>query len=332
MNNTEMSLCTKYKNKFAIGVAMDFDKVHRYDCVVRKHFNSITPENEMKFETIHPKRHLFCWENMDRLVEYARANGSLVRGHTLFWHNQVPDWVKEAAGNGAELKKIMDEHALAIVDRYKEDISCWDVVNEIFSDEKEIYRNTFWYETLGEAFVERAFCLVKEANPKGLLFLNEYNGHVPEKRRKILDQVMRFRKKGIPIDGIGIQGHYNITYPSLDLIRQEIETYAGLGLKIQITELDVSLFDFFDRRTDLLRPTADMLCKQERLYEGLFRLYEEYSEYISGVTFWGVADDYTWLDDYPVEGRKDWPLLFDENLHPKEALLKILRTNYGITN
>lgn len=332
MNSIEMSLCASYKNEFNLGVAMDFDKVHRYDCLVKKHFNSITPENEMKFEIIHPEPHFFCWENMDKLVEYARAGGSAVRGHTLFWHNQVPDWVKKLAGNSAKLKKVMDEHALTIVDRYKEVISSWDVVNEIFSDEKDIFRNTFWYETLGESFVERAFCLAREADPNGLLFLNEYNGHIPEKREKILDKVIYFRKKGIPIDGIGIQGHYNITYPPLDLIKKEIETYARLELKIQITELDISLFDFFDRRTDLLEPTDDMLCKQERLYESLFHLYEEYSEYISGVTLWGVADDYTWLDDYPVEGRKDWPLLFDENLRPKEVLLKIMRTHHGITN
>lgn len=321
-----------FEKDFAIGISMDYDKVDRYNNIVQKHFNSISPENEMKFEVIHPEQYVFCWGNMDKLVKYAKESGCVVRGHPLFWHNQIPEWVNEFAGNDAGLKKIMDEHALTIVDRYKDTVISWDVVNEIFSDESEIYRKTIWYEALGESFVERAFCLAREAAPNGLLLLNEYNGHIAEKRKKIVDRVMYFRKKGIPIDGIGIQGHYNITYPSIDMVREEIEEYVRLDLSIQITELDVSLFDFFDRRIDLKKPTTDMINSQQRFYEELFKLYEEYRDHISGVTFWGVADDYTWLDNYPVENRKDWPLLFDENLQPKQALMKILRKNDEITD
>ena len=319
-----MSLSERYKNAFRIGTAVDYENCPKYNNILTNHFNSISPENDMKFEIIHPYKDKYEWERLDKLVNYAKHKNFLVRGHTLIWHEQIPEWVKKFAGNPSQLKGILCNHISMIVDRYKDDVYCWDVVNEVISDENDMLRKTLWSDTLGLNFIDYAFSVARDAAPNSLLFLNEYNGHVPEKREKIMHLVKEMRRHGTPIDGIGIQGHYNIYYPSIDMIRNELEDYIKLGLKIQITELDISLFDFFDRRTDLLSPTDEMVKKQEEMYFELFSLFEEYKEFISVVTLWGVADDHTWLDTYPISDRKDWPLLFDENLNIKPVLRRLV--------
>ena len=327
------SLYKKYNDSFKIGTAIDYNRCQEYHDIISKHFNSITPENEMKFEHIHPEEKKYFWENMDNLCKYAAHNMCSVRGHTLLWHEQLPKWVKEHEGDTLYLKRILCDHVSTIVDRYKNNVDSWDVVNEIFSDDgSETFRKTLWFESMGESFVEHAFCAAKEADPNGSFFINEYNGHIPLKREKILACIDMMKKRGVPIDGIGIQGHYNIFFPSLEMIRSEIEEYVGRGLKIQVTELDISVFDFFDTRVDLLYPTEDMIKRQEEMYYKLFSLYEEFKDYISSITLWGVADNHTWLDSYPVEGRKDWPLLFDENLQGKRILWSLLGEKDDITD
>ena len=318
------SLHKKYEGYFCVGTAVDSERWPKYEDIIRKHFNSISPENDMKFVNIHPSEDTLSFERMDKLIAYSKSNGCRVHGHTLIWHEQLPDWVKKYDGNEKGLKKVLEDHIHAVVDRYKDDIFAWDVVNEVFLDDKGSFRNTIWFETLGEKFLDYAFNAARESTSDGFLFLNDFNGHVPQKREKIISTIKNLKVKGVPIDGIGIQGHYNICYPSVDMIRSEIEEYARMGLQIRVTELDISVFDYFDRRSDLKNPMPDMIKRQENMYYSLFRLYEEYKDYVSSVTFWGVADDHTWLDDYPVEGRKDWPLLFDENLNEKSALVRIL--------
>ncbi|MNF97183.1 Endo-1,4-beta-xylanase B [compost metagenome] len=146
------------------------------------------------------------------------------------------------------------------------------------------------------------------------------------KREKIAALVSSLKDQGVPIHGIGMQGHWNIQGPSIDEIRAAIELYASLGVQLQITELDLSVFEHSDRRTDLTEPTSEMLELQAERYEQIFELFRAYQKNITAVTFWGAADDYTWLDDFPVKGRKNWPFLFDHNHTPKRAFHQVIKS------
>jgi endo-1,4-beta-xylanase len=188
----------------------------------------------------------------------------------------------------------------------------------------ELYRKTNWLDIIGEDYIEKAFEYAHAADPDALLFYNDYNESNPGKREKIYQLVKSLVEKGVPIHGVGLQAHWNLTNPSLDDIRAAIERYASLGLKLQLTELDVSVFNHEDRRTDLTEPTAEIIELQTQRYQQAFALLREYREVITAVTFWGAADDYTWLNDFPVRGRKNWPFLFDENHQPKEAFWKVI--------
>lgn len=167
--------------------------------------------------------------------------------------------------------------------------------------------------------IAKAFEYAHEADPNALLFYNDYNESQPQKRDKIYTLVKSLLEQGVPIHGIGLQAHWNLFDPALDDVRAAIEKYASLGLQLQLTELDISVFRFDDRRTDLAAPEPGMLERQAERYEAVFRLLREYRGVISAVTFWGAADDYTWLDDFPVRGRKNWPFLFDARHRPKPA-------------
>lgn len=296
-----------------------------------EHFNSITAENEMKFERLHPAKDRYTFEQADRLVGFAREHGMKMRGHTLVWHNQTPSWVFQD-GNGMaagreHLLSRMKQHIQTVVSRYSDDIYCWDVVNEVIADEgSEPLRKSPWLDIVGPDFIDKAFEFAHEADPKAQLFYNDYNECSPEKRERIYSLVRGLMDRGVPIHGVGLQGHWKLYGPTLDSIRAAIERYAELGLKLQITELDISVYEHEDRRTDLKAPTAEMIAMQEERYESIFRLFREYKDVITGVTFWGAADDYTWLDNFPVKGRKNWPFLFDEQQRPKRAFDKVIGT------
>jgi len=219
----------------------------------------------------------------------------------------------------------MRAHIETVVSRYKGKIYAWDVVNEAVSDQRgERLRPSKWLDIIGEDFIAKAFEFAHAADPTALLFYNDYNESVPEKREKIYDLVRSLKEQGVPIHGIGLQAHWNLEQPSIDEIREAIERYASLGMKLHITELDVSVFRFEDRRTDLTEPPEELLVRQADRYRQFFRLFKEYSDSIQSVTFWGAADDYTWLDHFPVRGRKNWPLLFDEKHRPKQSFRSVM--------
>lgn len=324
-----LSLCEAYKDYFPIGIALNLNQMKVHKELIKKHFNSITPENALKFTECHPEESLYTFEAADEMVRFAQENHMMIRGHTLVWHVQTPDWVFNARdGSRASrelVQKRMEEHIKTVVGKYKGEISYWDVVNEGIDDNDAFLRQTDWMTLVGSDYIDQAFCYAHEADPGALLFYNEYNDVISNKRMKIYDLVKGMKDRGIPIHGIGLQGHFSIYFPSIDDIRRSIETFAQLGVKIQLTEMDISLFQFQDHRTDIKKPTAEMLLKQAELYENVFEVLRTYRDIVNGVTFWGVADDYTWLDDFPVEGRKDWPLIFDENSEPKPAYYAITK-------
>ncbi|KIP21668.1 Endo-1,4-beta-xylanase [Anoxybacillus ayderensis] len=322
------SLREVYKEHFRIGAAVSPITIKTQKDLLVSHVNSITAENHMKFEHLQPKEGEFTFEQADEIVHFALSNNMVVRGHTLVWHNQTPPWMfydREGKVVGKELLfERLKAHISTVIQRYKGKVYCWDVVNEAVADEgNDLLRISRWSEIAGMEFIEKAFLYAREADPNALLFYNDYNESFPEKREKIYKLVKSLLEKHIPVDGIGLQAHWSLTRPTLEEIRLAIERYASLGVQLHITELDISMFEFDDHRNDLIKPTDQMVDKQAERYDQIFSLFKEYSDVIRNVTFWGIADDYTWLDNFPVKQRKNWPFLFDENHQPKPAFWKV---------
>ncbi len=323
------SLFQVYQDYFPIGAAVNPNTLVSASELLKTHFKSLTSENHMKFMNIQPEENVYTFEEADKLIEFAEANNKIVRGHTLVWHNQTPEWVFTENGQLASRETVlrrMKDHISTVLGRYKGKIVAWDVVNEAVTDSGEVaLRESKWLQTIGEDYIAKAFEFAHEADPNALLFYNDYNESSPEKCEKIYHLVKSLLEKDVPIHGIGLQAHWNLYGPSLENIRAAIERYASLGVQLHITEMDVSVFEHGDKRTDLTQPTDEMMELHQQRYEQFFSIFREYRDVISNVTFWGVADDYTWLDDFPVKGRKNWPLVFDANHQPKPAFNKITK-------
>jgi endo-1,4-beta-xylanase len=332
---SEKGLKDYYKAHFPIGVAVSPQNLQGPEAeLILREFNGITAENAMKIGPIHPEEKRFNWEPADRIVNFAQTNGLRMRGHTLVWHNQTPDWLfKDDKGNPVTkevLLKRLEDHIKAVVTRYKGKIYAWDVVNEVIDDNPAIfYRDSKWYSICGDAFIAKAFEFAHAADPDALLFYNDYNTENPAKREKIYKLVKELLDKKIPVHGIGLQGHWSIYEPSEYELRESMKKFSSLGLALQITELDVSVYPSEHGRRDA-RPgepgilTEEMLKKQSEQYEMFFRVFREYKNVITGITFWNVSDKRSWLDSFPVRGRKNYPLLFDQELKRKKAYLDVV--------
>jgi len=326
-----------YQTYFPIGVAVSPAILSgpEKDLII-KQFNSLTAENVMKMGPIHPEEQRYNWEPADQIVSFAVANGMKMRGHTLCWHNQTPPWLFTNA-DGAQvdketLLKRLKEHITAVASRYKGKIYAWDVVNEaIDDDDSKFYRDSPWYKICGEEFIAKAFIFAHEADPDALLFYNDYNTERPGKRDKIYKLVKQLMDAKVPIHGVGLQGHWSIYDPSEEHLRESLKMFSSLGLAVQITELDVSVYPQEGNGRRDKRPdesdafTAEMEKLQVEKYKMAFRLFREFKASITGVTFWNVTDKRTWLDNFPVRGRKNYPLLFDEQMAPKKAYWEVVK-------
>lgn len=319
-----------FAGKFLVGAAVSEYTIEKDQELLKKHFNSITAENEMKPMHMQSEQGKFDFEVSDKMVQFAEDNGMEVRGHTLVWHNQMPSWFfTDENGDDVtrdELLKRMKDHIDAVVTRYKGRIHAWDVVNEAVEDRgEETYRSSKWVDIIGEDFIDYAFKYAHEADPEALLFYNDYNESHPNKREKIYHLVKGMLDRGIPIHGVGLQAHWNLYDPVHQDIEDAIKRYSELGLQLHVTEMDVSMFEFNDERTDVKEPTKEMLHFQAERYERFFDLFTKYSDNVKSVTFWGISDAYTWLDDFPVRGRKNWPFVLDEKGEPKPAYHRIVK-------
>ncbi len=303
--------------------------------LVLKHFNSITAENVMKVINIHPHEARYDWRDADKLAEFAVKNNLLMRGHTLVWHRQVPTWIfTDEDDNMVSCEVLLDrmrEHITDVVSRYKGKIYAWDVVNEAVADSgPELVRDSPWSSICGEDFIARAFEYAHAADPDALLFYNDYNTTDPTKREKIYTLVKSLREKGVPVHGIGMQGHWSIYGPGEQEIHETITRFASLGVVIHITELDVSVYPPENGRRER-RPeesvifTPEMEARQADQYRMFFKVFREHKDVVRSVTFWNLSDRRSWLDNFPVRGRKNYPLLFDQELKPKKAYWEVIR-------
>ncbi len=302
--------------------------------LIKKHFGSLTAENVMKPQPIHPTENEFNWGPADQIVEFAQANGMKMRGHTLCWHNQTPKWFFEDKEGKPATKELvlqrLKKHVEAVVGRYKGKIYAWDVVNEAVPDASgSLYRESDWYKIVGEEYIAKAFEYAHAADPDALLFYNDYNTEKPDKRNRIYTLVKGLLDKGVPIHGVGLQGHWSVDEPSATSLEESIRQFAELGLTVQITELDVSVYNSGPAERSLDAPNTGVLTpereqKQLEQYRLIMDVSRKNKDKLSGITFWNISDRYSWLDNFPVKGRKNFPLLFDQNLQPKKAYWEVV--------
>ena len=335
-----------YKNSFMIGTALNGRQISGHDAktlnLALQQFNTFTAENVLKWERVHPEFEEYKFDLPDRFVELGIKNNIFLVGHTLLWHNQTPDWVfEDAEGNPVTrdvLLQRLKDHIFTVVGRYKGKIKGWDVVNEAFEDDGSM-RKTKWSTIIGEDYIEKAFQFAHEADPEAELYYNDFNMW-KGKKQAVVNLVENFQVKGIPIHGIGMQGHWGLDYPPMDELETALQTYAATGLKIMITELDIRVLPNPDSDTGAditkdfalqakLNPYPDALPDSMQTvladrYAGFFKLLLKYKNSVSRVTFWGVHDGMSWCNHWPVRGRTDYPLIFDRNLQPKPAFYKII--------
>jgi endo-1,4-beta-xylanase len=336
--DTGKGLKEHFKKYFTIGVAVSPRALKTDEAgLILKHFGSMTPENAMKMGPIHPKENEYFWRDADSIAAFAKTNHLKLRGHTLCWHNQAPRWMFTNAAGDTVTKDVLlqrlKDHITTVVSRYKGQIYAWDVVNEAISDSKDEYlRNSIWYRICGEDFIKKAFEYAHEADPDALLFYNDYNEINPVKRDKMYKLVKSLKDAGVPIHGIGLQGHWAINEPSEEELNNTFKKFADLGLKIQVTELDISVYakehNARERKAEDTNTefTADKEAAQIEMYKRCFKVFEKYKKSLTSVTFWNISDRSSWLDNFPVRGRKDYPLLFDKNLQPKKAYWEVVNT------
>ena len=321
-----------YKDYFKIGVAVNNRNVVEPEQVkvVLREFNSITAENAMKPQPTEPQKGEFNWEDADRIANFCREHGIKMRGHTLMWHSQIGTWMyQDEKGNllpKEEFYANMKHHIDAIVNRYKDVVYCWDVVNEAVADSpvwpgRSELRDSPMYKIAGEEFIYKAFEYAHEADPNALLYYNDYNDAEPAKSQRIYNLVKRMKDAGVPVDGIGMQGHYNVYGPSAEEIDKAITLYSQIVDHIHITELDVRVNTEMGGGLRFSQGAAQIADWEKTLqqdqYVNLFKVLRKHKDVVDCVTFWNVCDRDSWL------GVNNYPLLFDENYKPKQAYLAV---------
>ncbi|WP_171074929.1 endo-1,4-beta-xylanase [Nonomuraea basaltis] len=307
----------KDKVPFAMGSALTRpDTLGVHGELLARHFNGITPGNELKWDATEPREGEFNFADGDHLVNFGVEHGMTIRGHTLAWHSQTPAWVFEGADKQTLLRRL-ENHVRTLVTRYKGKISAWDVVNEVVDENQpDGLRRSKWYEIAGLDFIRTAFRVAREADPDAKLYINDYNTEFPRKREALYALVKRLKDEGVPIDGVGHQLHLNIEQPPASYVEDTIERFATLGVDQQVTELDVSIYTDFVSSYDTIPP--ELLAEQGHRYKELFDAFRRQAGNLSSVTVWGESDDVSWLQSWPIP-RLNAPLLFDHDLQAKPA-------------
>ncbi len=338
----QTTLKAAYKGKFRIGVALNVFQIYGRDArgleIATSQFDSITPENVLKWEKIHPKPNVFDFGPVDRFVNYGLNNHMFIVGHCLVWHSQTPKWVFEDA-NGQPLTrqallKRMRDHIHAVVGRYKGRVNGWDVVNEALNEDGTL-RQSRWMQIIGEDYIAKAFQYAHEADPRAELYYNDYSLENENKRAGAVALLKKLKAQHVPVTAVGLQGHNRLEWPTVADEDATISEFAKLGLKVAITELDIDVLP-----STLKTNTADVSAKADafpemnpytgglpgdvqqalaKRYADLFGVFTKHAGVVTRVTFWGVTDADSWKNDWPVKGRVNYPLLFDRKGEPKLA-------------
>ena len=342
----ELSLKDVVGDKFLVGVALNVNQSSGIDTssvkLVKQHFNSIVAENCMKCEVIHPEENRYDFTQADQFVDFGEKNGMAIIGHCLIWHSQLAPWfcVDEKGNNVSPevLKQRMKDHITTIVTRYKGRIKGWDVVNEAILEDGS-YRQSKFYEILGEEFIPLAFQYAHEADPNAELYYNDYAMNMLGKRDGVVKLVKKLKERGLRIDAVGMQGHMGMDYPNINEFEQSIVAYAGAGVKVMVTEWDMSALPTAKQSANIsdtvafqksLNPYPEALPDSvseawNKRMKQFFDLFEKHADVITRVTAWGVSDGDSWKNDFPVKGRRDYPLLFDRSYQPKPFVEEILK-------
>lgn len=340
------SLKMAYADKFNVGAAINEMQITGTDTagvrIIKNDFNTISPENNLKWMHIHPQADTFYFDIADKFVSLGQQNNMFIVGHTLVWHSQLAEWVN-AVKDSSAMSEHLKNHINTIVGRYKGKIDGWDVVNEALNEDGSL-RTSIFQQLLGDSYLEFAFKLAEQADPEVELYYNDYNLTFPEKRQGAIQLVKNLQDKGVKVDGIGMQGHWSLTGPSLEDIEKSIVAYSELGVKVMITELDITVlpnpWDLQGAEVDqnfegspFMNPYPVKLPDSVQLqlaqrYEDIFKIFDKHSDKISRVTFWGVGDGNSWLNGWPIKGRTNYPLLFDRDYKPKMAYTKVLHLGF----
>lgn len=341
----EVALKDAFKDKFLIGVAINKGQAWERDslgaAIAKKHFNAVVSENDMKCANIHPSENEYYWDDADRFVQFAEENGMFPVGHCLIWHSQCAPWFfKDDKGETIDaetLKQRMRDHIHTVVGRYKGRVKGWDVVNEAIVEDGS-YRNTKFYQILGEEFIPLAFQYAHEADPDAELYYNDYGMNVPGRRDAVVKLANDLKARGLRIDAIGMQGHMGMDYPEYDEFEEALKAFASTGCKVNISEWDMSALPNMSRSANIadtvafrkaLNPYPDSLPAEvskewnERM-AGMMEILMRNSDKVDRVIAWGITDGDSWKNNFPVRGRKDYPLLFDRNYEMKPFLKDLI--------
>lgn len=335
-----------FEGKFYIGTALNEAEIRGIDTtgvdLVKTHFNSIVAENCMKNEEIHPAEDVWNFELADKFVEFGEANDMFIIGHCLVWHSQLAKWF--AYDENGEyvtpevLKQRMKDHITTIMTRYKGRIHGYDVVNEAIVEDGS-YRKSPFYEILGEEFIPWAFECAHAADPDAELYLNDYGMNVPGRRDAYVKLINQLKERGLRIDAIGMQGHMGMDYPTVEEFETSLLAFAGTGVNVMITEWDMSALPTVNMGANVadveeykasLNPYADGLPEDvakvwnERM-KSFMDLFLKHSDKITRVTAWGVSDEDSWKNGWPIPGRTDYCLLIDRDHEVKPFLNEYLK-------
>lgn len=341
-----------YQGVFLVGAAVNAAQFTGRDArgaaLVKAQFNSITPENALKWVNVHPLPDTYTFDLPDQYVAFGEQNHMFIVGHNLVWHNQVPAWVFQdehgiSVGREILLQRLRD-HIHTVVGRYKSRIKSWDVVNEALNEDGTL-RSSPWLKIIGGDYIAKAFQYAHEADPDAELTYNDYSLENEPKRNGAVALIKQLQAQGIPITSVGLQGHDSLTWPTVEQQDATISAFAKLGVKVVISELDVDVLpratgqDTSEITTNIkqdaeLNPYVSGLpdSVQEALakrYAELFQVYLKHRDVVTRVTFWGVTDADSWRNDWPVKGRTSYPLLFDRKGLPKPAFDAVLRAATG---
>ena len=334
-----------FKDDFHVGVALSLHQILGNDpeamLLVEKHFDSITPENILKWEEVHPEPNRYRFDAVDRYVALGEMLKKHIVGHTLVWFQQTPAWVfQDESGKPVGRDALLDrmrEHIFSVVGRYKGRIHAWDVVNEAIATDGQL-RTSKWLEIIGEEYISAAFEFARQADPDALLIYNDYDLETRSKREGVIRLLHSLREKGIQVDGVGTQGHWFLEYPSIEEIEASIVDLSRSGSKVMVTELDVSVLPYYpldSQVVDLSSFDPDQQRKHNpypngvpdsvekdlaNRYAQLFSLFRKHRDKLGRVTLWAVHDGQSWRSYVPIRGRTDYPMLFDRQCRPKPAL------------